>query len=259
MWAVSLSFLGEWFVVPHGVGLGLAVLFGALWLAAYWPPLFVKPWLWVVLIPGAFLPLLAIAFVQIPAQALVGQLLMRIWPPLVLNQWLLLAAIPQILLSGIVQEGAKMLPAVFWWWRRNRTLTLRMGLVIGAVAGAAFGTYEAVWTHHKMFMAGWSWQLVQTQGPLALAGIWERFFAMGFHIAAGAISGWGLARGWGWKFYLLAAFLHALLNYSIVLLQARIFSLVQVEIYLAGIAILVSFAVLRLRWRSGGDEDFETA
>jgi len=83
---------------------------------------------------------------------------------------------------------------------------------------------------------------------MALAGFWERFFAVAFHIAASALAGYGLAKGWGWQFYLLAAFLHAFLNYSVVLLQSGLLSVVEVEVFLAGWAVLVTAVALWLRW-----------
>ena len=84
---------------------------------------------------------------------------------------------------------------------------------------------------------------------MALAGFWERFFAVAFHIASCAIAGWGLARGWGWQFYLLASFLHAFLNYSVVLLQSGLITLIQLEIYAAVWAMIVTVGALWLRWR----------
>ena len=88
---------------------------------------------------------------------------------------------------------------------------------------------------------------------MALAGFWERFFAVAFHIAASALAGYGLARGWGWQFYLLAAFMHSLLNYSAVLLQVGVFTIVHVEIYAAIVAVLVTDVALWLRWRKSAD------
>jgi RsiW-degrading membrane proteinase PrsW (M82 family) len=249
MIAQIIDFFVSWFTNPSLVGIGLALAFGAVWLAAYWPPLFKRPWLWAVLAISAILSLIAVSFIQIPLQALVGQGLSKLWSQEMLMRWLLLAGIPQILLSGLVQEGSKLVPVVVWWAAENRTLDPKMGLVIGAVAGAGFGIFEAVWAHDLIFASGWSWQAVQSQGFMALAGFWERFFAVAFHIASSALAGWGLARGWGWQFYLLAAFLHSLLNYSVVLLQAGIFTVVHLEIYAAAVAVLVAAGALWLRWR----------
>jgi len=252
-----LGFLMSWFANPSLVGIGLAILFGAIWLVGYWPPLFKKPWLWVVLAISAILSLLAVSFIQIPLQVLVGRALGQFWSQELLMRWLLLAGIPQILLSGLVQEGSKLVPVVLWWIGEGRTLGPKMGLAIGAVAGFGFGVFEAVWAHNSIFAAGWTWEAVQAGGYMALAGFWERFFAVAFHIASCALAGWGLARGWGWQFYLLAAFLHSLLNYSVVLLQTGLFTIVHLEIYAAVVAVLVTAGALWLRWRKAEEAGSE--
>ncbi len=244
-----VDFFVSWFANPSLVGIGLALAFGAIWLVGYWPPLFKRPWLWAVLAISAILSLLAVSFIQIPLQVLAGRALGQFWSQELLMRWLLLAGIPQILLSGLVQEGSKMVPVVLWWLGEEKNLDVKTGLMVGAVAGFGFGVFEAIWAHNSIFAAGWTWEAVQTGGYMALAGFWERFFAVAFHIASSALAGWGLARGWGWQFYLLAAFLHSLLNYSVVLLQAGIFTIIHVEIYAAVIAVIVTAGALRLRWR----------
>ena len=248
-----IDFFLSWFANPSLIGIGLAIAFGAIWLVGYWPPLFKRPWLWAVLVISAFLSLIAVSFIQIPLQILVGQALNQFWSQEMLLRWILLAGIPQILLSGLVQEGSKLVPVVIWWLGEERTLEPKMGLAIGAVAGAGLGVFEAVWVHNSIFAAGWGWEFVREGGFMALAGFWERFFAVAFHIAASALVGWGLARGWGWQFYLLAAFLHSLLNYSVALLQAGIFTIIHVEIYAAVIAVIVTAGALWLRWRKTKD------
>jgi len=55
------------------IAIGLAIAFGAVWLAGYRPPLFKKPWLWAVLVSSPFLTLAAISFIQIPLQVWAGQ------------------------------------------------------------------------------------------------------------------------------------------------------------------------------------------
>jgi RsiW-degrading membrane proteinase PrsW (M82 family) len=166
--------------------------------------------------------------------------------------WILLAGIPQILLSGLVQEGSKLVPMVVYWWRSGKGIDPKLGLAIGAVAGAGFGIFEAQWAHNLIFASGWTWEAVQTGGFMALLGFWERFFTVAAHIAFSALAGYGLARGWGWQFYLIASVLHGLLNYGIVLLQAGLFTFVHVEIYVAALAVLVTAWALWLRWRKGG-------
>jgi hypothetical protein len=244
-----VDFFVSWFANPSAWGISLAVIFGAIWLVGYWPPLFKKYWLWAVLVSSAVLSLAAVSFIQIPLQVWVGQALNHFWSQEILLSWLLLAGIPQILLSGLVQEGSKLVPVVVYWWRSGRNIDPKLGLAIGAVAGAGLGVFEAVWAHNTIFASGWSWEAVQTGGLMALAGFWERFFAVAFHIAVSALAGYGLAKGWGWQVYLIASFLHGLLNYSVVLLRSGLFTVVHVEIYAAVVAVLVTGVALWLRWR----------
>jgi len=239
----------SFFQNPSALGIGLAIAFGAIWLAGYWPPLFRKPWLWAVLISSAILTLAAASFIQIPLQIGAGQALNHFWSEEVLVSWLLLAGVPQILLSGLVQEGSKLVPVVIYWWRSGKNIDPKLGLAIGAVAGAGFGIFEAQWVHNIIFASGWTWEAVQTGGFMALAGFWERFFTVAAHIAFSALAGYGLAKGWGWQFYLIASFLHALLNYSAVLLRSGVFTVVHLEIYVAVVAVLVTTWALWLRWR----------
>jgi RsiW-degrading membrane proteinase PrsW (M82 family) len=231
------------------VGIGLAVAFGAIWLAGYRPPLVKKRWLWAVLAISAFLTWVAVSFIQIPLQFWAGQSLGHFWSQEVIMRRLLLFGIPQILLSGLVQEGSKLVPIVIYWRRQGRSIDPKLGLVIGAVAGAGLGIFEAVWAHNLVFLSGWSWQAVQTQGLVALAPFGERFFVVAAHTAFSALAGYGLAKGRGWQFYLIASGLHALINYSVVLLQTGVLSLIQVEIYVAIVALSVTAWALWLRWR----------
>jgi RsiW-degrading membrane proteinase PrsW (M82 family) len=249
MTELMVSFFLSFFQNPSALGIGLAIAFGAIWLAGYRPPLFKRPWLWAVLVSSAFLTLAALSFIQIPLQNWTGLAQIHFWSQEVLMRWILLAAIPQILLSGLVQEGAKLVPVVVYWWRSGKKIDPKLGLAIGAVAGAGFGMFEAQWVHNSIFASGWTWAAVQAGGFMALAGFWERFFAVAFHTASSALAGYGLAKGWGWQFYLIASFLHGLLNYCVALLQAGLFTVIHVEIYAAVVAVLVTAWALWLRWR----------
>ena len=91
--------------------------------------------------------------------------------------------------------------------------------------------------------------MVESQGLLALLPFVERFFAVALHIGCCALAGYGLAKGWGWQFYLIAAFVHGLANYSVVLWQSQVLTIVQMEIWLAVIATVLTVFVLWLRWR----------
>ena len=230
-------------------GIGLGIVFSVFWLTGYWPPLFRRHWLWAVLAGGAFLSWVAIALVQIPLQALTGQALGYFWRQETLMRWLLLAGIPQILLSGLVQEGSKLVPVVIYWWRSGKVVNSREGLVIGAVSGAGLGTFEAVWVLNTAFASGWNWQIVSIAGILAFAPFWERFFTAAFHIGVSALAGYGWYKGSGWQFYLIAAFLHGALNYGVVLLTSGIMDAIRLEIYVAVIAVMVTAVALWLRWK----------
>lgn len=249
MLSTMVNYFVSFFQNPSAWGIGLAIGFGAVWLAGYWPPLAKRPWLWAVLVGSAFLTLAAICFIQIPLQIWAGQALGHFWSQDVLTRWILLAYVPIILLTGLVQEGAKMVPVVVYWQRRGKNINPKLGLIIGAVAVAGFGIFEAQYFLNGIFTHGVTWAAIQAGGFTALLGFWERFFAVAAHVAFSALAGYGLAKGWGWQFYLIASALHALLNYSAVLFQTGHLTLLHTEIYIAVIAVLVTAWALWLRWR----------
>ncbi|GAH97350.1 unnamed protein product, partial [marine sediment metagenome] len=86
-----VGFFVSFFQNPSALGIGLAIAFGAIWLAGYWPPLFGNPWLWAVLISSAILALAAVSFIQIPLQIWTGQALNHFWSEEVLLSWIMLA------------------------------------------------------------------------------------------------------------------------------------------------------------------------
>ncbi len=243
------TFFTSFFANPSVWGIGLALYFGAIWLAPYYPPLFKQARLWVVMVVSAFLALVAAAFVQIPLQFWAGQAIGSLWSQEYVMSRILLFGIPQILLSGLVQEGAKMVPLAWYWRREGKSLDPKLGLAIGAAAGAAFGIFEAQWVHNTIFASVNVWENLQVGNFMVLLGFWERFFVVAAHTAFSALAGYGLARGRGWQFYLIASGLHALLNYSAVLLMAGILTTVQLEIYVAVFSLSVTAWALWLRWR----------
>ncbi len=232
------------------IGIGLGIAFGAIWYATYWTPVLGKPWPWAVLASSAILSWTAIAFVQLPLQAWSGQALGFFFEQKILMRFLLLVSIPQILLSGLVQEGSKLVPVVIYWWRKGKNIDPKLGLAIGAVAGLGFGVFEAVWVHNSVFIAGWSFEAVKAGGlAIGLVTFWERFFLVAFHTAASAIAGWGLAKGRGWQFYLIASFAHGIINYSAVLYRVGILGPMQLSIYASVGSLIISAAALWLRYR----------
>ncbi len=255
----SLTFVANWFSNPNFAAMGLAILLGVFWYALYVPPLRGYGFLWGVGVMAAILTLLAIVIVQMPLQALVGMLLGRAFEPDTLTRWLYILGIPQILLSGFVQEAAKLVPIIYIWHRADRYLDPKVGLIVGATAGLGFGVFEAMSVMNQAYAAGWSWSVVGTAGFSGLMPVWERFFTVGGHVAFSALAGYGLARERGWIFYLIAAGLHSLMNYTIVLMQAGLISITTLEILIAILAVGATAWILYIRhtgdrapWAGGG-------
>lgn len=230
-------------------GLILAVVFGAIWFACFWPPLIKKPWHWAIIVGGAFITLFAISFIQRPLQNITGSAMLNTWGQETLMKWLLFSGLPTVLLAGFVQEGAKLVPVVIYWWRKKFTIDYKLGLTLGAAAGVGFGILEAQWIHNLTIAIGWKWELVSMRGMEAFAPFIERFFVVAFSTAATALAGYGLAKGKGWQFYVIVSVVHTAINYSIFLVQARIFSLGQAEILIVALSIVITGIALWLRWR----------
>jgi len=236
------------FANPNPSGIGIALLFGLLWLAPMAPPL--RQWkrLLIMLVGGALLFAPSIAWVQVPLQKQVGNLLTTFFAPSLIQGYLPIFAIPQGLLSGLVQEGAKLAPVIIYLRLYPHRTRAKTALIMGATAGMAYGTVEAQWVLNQVFALGWSWQTVQL-GWEALLPFWERLFTVAFHIATAAIAAWGLAKGRGWRFYLLVSLAHFAANYPIVFLQAGYVSIQQVEAYIALLGSGTMGVALWLRWR----------
>ena len=230
------------------LGWGLAVLFGIIWLACYRPPLISKPWLWAVLVGGAILAPVAIVITSFPLSYGITKLITNFWNQETIRSLGWFFSIPSIFIFGLVWEGTKLVPVAIYWWRKNRDIEPKLGLLAGAVAGAGFGILLVQWTNN-FFIAGnnWNWQLVQTQGFTAISGFWESFFILGLSVASTALAGWGLAKGWGWKFFLLAAFVYLVTNYNTVLVGYNVVSSTQAESIIAAWAIIVVGVTLWLR------------
>jgi RsiW-degrading membrane proteinase PrsW (M82 family) len=250
------KFFTSGFVFPNitltglALGIGLGIVFGAIWLIGYRPPIFKKPWVWVlIMMQSAFLTWTAVCFLQSSLQSWTNQALVHFFGLETVIGWLLVASIPSIILSGIVQEGSKLVPVVMGWLRNNGNMNARTGLIIGAISGAGFGVFEAIWVLNTTFASGWTWAMVESQGLVALLPFVERFFAIAFHIGSCALAGYGLAKGWGWQFYLVAAFLHGLVNYSVVLFQTHVLTAIQMDIWITIIASVLTIVVLWLLWK----------
>jgi hypothetical protein len=255
-WADIKSFLESWFNYP-GVGwdmiliaIALALFFGAFWLIFYRQPRSTGVWFLPIAIFSALFTVVAMAFVQVPLSYYASQALTHFWSLTTLNDWLLLAGLPIVLIGALVQEGAKMVPIVVWW-RGRQNLDPKLGLAIGAIAGYGFGVFEGFWVNASVLGSGWTWDTIISNGFLGIAPYWERFFFTGSHIALSALAGYGLTKGLGWQFYLIAAGLDSLVNYGPLIYQKGYFTVTQLEIYIAVVAVLITIFALVLRWRKG--------
>jgi RsiW-degrading membrane proteinase PrsW (M82 family) len=258
MWQEMWLYLQSWFQYPGIewfkvlIGIGLALGFTAFWLVGHWPPLFKKYWLWGVAVFSAFFTVLAVVFIQLTVQIWIENTAAEIWYPG--NSWWLLITLPYLLTRGLVQEGAKIVPMIVWWWRSDRLITPGMAMSVGAVSGAGFGIFEAVRVHLQTLGAGWTWEIYRAVGFEAIAGFWDAFFTVGFHIALSALIGYGLARGKGWQFYLIGAVVHLAYNYRRALLQAGNITIFQTEIYAAAFTLVLTALVLLWFKHRGGIE-----
>ncbi|MCJ7828787.1 MAG: hypothetical protein MUP81_03485 [Dehalococcoidia bacterium] len=244
-------FLKEYFWAnPSILGWGLAIIFGVIWLACYRPPFITKPWLWAILVAGAILAPIAIVITSFPVGMGIAKLYSYFWSQETIEGWAWLLSIPSIFIFGLVWEGAKLLPVGVYWWRKNREIEPKFGLLIGAVAGAGFGILQAQWAlNYFISDYNWSWQLAQTAGFAALSGFWESFFVLGLNVASTALAGWGVAKGWGWKFYLLAGFVYLVTNYNAILVYYGLVSTTQAQFIIAAWALIVVGVTLWLRER----------
>ena len=232
------------------LGWSLAIIFTAIWLACYRPPLFSKPWLWAVFVGGAIMAPIAIVITYFPIGYVVTRLYSHFWSQETIMIWSWLLSLPSIIVFGLVWEGAKLLPVSIYWWRKNRDIEPTLGLLVGAVAGAGFGLLITQWSANYFILnSRWSWELVQVQGFPAIAGFWEGFFILGINVASTALAGWGLAKGWGWKFYLLAVLVYLVTNYNTVLVNLGLISATQAQLIIAAWALIVVGVTLWLRER----------
>jgi RsiW-degrading membrane proteinase PrsW (M82 family) len=235
----------DYFTHPSIAGIALAFLFTAIWLAFYKPPFLKQPWLWAVLLFSAFFAAACIVYIQTPLQKIITEQFANLWPRQLVQQWLAVIRIPEMLISGLVQEGAKLVAVFFFWWRLGKRMDPKFGIILGAVAGAGLGLLEAQSIHNQVFYI-----LLKSTNEVGLISILlpfiERFFVIAAQIAITALAGYGLSVGRGWQYFLLAALLHAILNIS-TLFAAQ--SLLGVELFIAVWSLLITGYILRLRWK----------
>lgn len=237
----------DFFTNPTAWGYGLTIIFVIVWLVALGVWRLRSKWLWLG-VAGIILFAPVIAYIQAPLQSLIDNWLINKYGANTFSEQLLWMGLPLVLISGLVQEGAKTLPVAGYWLARGKKITPEQGLIIGAVIGAGFAIIESQWVLNSLFASGWTFSLVGKYGVTALEGLWERFFTIGLQVGLTGLVGYGFARGKGWQFYLLASFLHCLANYPVLVVYRGLIGTGWVEIIIAVISAAVFACVLWLRW-----------
>jgi hypothetical protein len=259
LWNTIVNYLQSYFNYPGVDGTiillcaALALVFGVIWVIGHRPPYIKKPNLWLVTIGSALVTLVLTAFIYIPINYYYTQWLDSTFSAGTLADTILLWCIPLVLIMGLVQEGAKIIPMLFSFAGDVKPHP-KMGMMIGAAAGVGFGVFEAFWVYGQTFVAGWSWNLVGMAGVSALIPFWQYFWFIAAHIGISAIVGYGLSKGRGWAYYPLAAILHALLFYISYLFVANVITYNQMAIIIAVLAAIIITISLIMRWRKT-DED----
>lgn len=224
-------------------GSGLSLLFGLLWLLLYRPPLFKQPRLWLVMLGGALAGVLAVSFIQTPLSMLINKL----WQEGAGLGRLLLVGVVSVVMIGLVQEGAKLLPLLTLRKQQGGELDEPQGFSAGAVSGFGYGFLETFYVMNFLFASGWNWDVLANEYPaLVLTGV-ERVCMLGLNMGLSALAGWGLAKGKGLRFYLLAAGLHALVAFISFLMANLNFPVVIAEMALMVIIIVLTVVMLSMR------------
>ena len=246
------------------LAIAIGVVFGGIWLFLYHPPVLKNNGLWLVFIAAAFLTWAAVSFIQLPLQVWTKDAMVHRWNPQTLStaRFILLSYIPIVLIAGIVQEAAKIAPVFFFRQRNKNDFTPQFGLIAGAVAGAGFGIFEAIWklnlilptigifNSYSIMLSSVGFKSLQIilLGFTPIMGIFGSIYSVIFHIAASALVGYGLAKHRGWQFYLLAVSLNALINYGAFLAYFHKISTTEGIIWVSVPVILVTVFALWLRW-----------
>jgi hypothetical protein len=243
-----LDFIG----VPDWRSAVLAVAFAAPWLVLLARRWLRRTWVWGVVALGALLFPLSIAWVQVPIQQALNSLWLRTLPVETIQRYVVFVGLPSVVVAGLVQELAKYGDAIAGLYLVRARHVPRAGLALGAAAGAGYGAMEAFWTFNQIFASGFTWASVQLGGVAALLGFIERFFAVMFHIGVAALAAYGFATRRPWRYLLLAIGLHALDDYLVILLQARVLGVAELELVagLIGVGTLAAALWLRARPRT---------
>ncbi|OGO15658.1 MAG: hypothetical protein A2Z02_01110 [Chloroflexi bacterium RBG_16_48_7] len=233
---------------------GLALVFGAIWIAGFWPPLF-KNWrLWLVLAGGIILPTIALSFIQLPLQNVVSQpviaLLGKYLQNIAVN---LITGLLMAIISGLILQGVLLIPVIYYRLNRPDEFTPRFGLMVGALSGAAFGILQAYSLFSKFVEIGLV-PILQAN-PISYLAFVDTFFAVALFAGTTALAGYALAKGKGWQAYLIFAGVNAVYDYISLIMSAKIISLWAAEAIVTLLALAAIGLALWLYWKKTRTEE----
>lgn len=230
------------------IGFAIAIFLGAIWIAAYLPPLFKNAWLWVILVASFFSLAFFTAFIQIPLQYASTKICDAFLSRQDMQIYTLVAAIPAMIIAAIVKVGAMLLPVIIFWLKNKKDMKPAVGLFFGLFAATGVTIIESFQINASILGLGWDLSLIRFSGMLAFLPFIERLMIMGFFISSMAIAGYGLAKGKWWQFSLVIAALFFIYNYVAILMGIRVLAPLYAEIIVFILAILTAAAGLWLRW-----------
>jgi len=190
--------------------------------------------LWLLLVAGGVLFPLALSL-QVPLQRL--YLRWAITPGMQRGVPVLILGIGTVALSGMVQELFKFLPVFLRLRLNSPAVDHRTAMALGAAVGVGFGLLEAILVTDKALALG----------IISSWAIFERAFAILFHAAVTSIVALGIWKRSSLRYYLLAALLHSLGNYSVILLHQHLLSPTALELLVAAFDLGILAYALAIR------------
>jgi hypothetical protein len=234
--------------------IGLALVYGAIWIACFWPPIFKKWPLWLVMIGAFVLPTIALPFIQFPLQSVISQPLIsslgRYFQDIAVN---LITGVVMAIISGLIVQGVLLIPVLYYRLNKPDEFKPRFGLMVGALSGAIFGMVQAYMLFSKFVEIGIV--SISQANPLSLLAFYETFIGIALYAGATALVGFGLAKGKGWQAFLIFAGVNAIYDYVSLLLAAKALSLLVTEIIIAVLALGCIGLALWLYWKKTRTEE----
>jgi hypothetical protein len=234
--------------------IGLALVFGAIWIAGFWPPLF-KNWrLWLVMVGAWILPTIALPFIQFPLQSAISAPLItflgKFFQDIAVN---LITGLVMAIISGLVLQGVLLVPVFYYWLNRQGEFNPRYALMVGALSGAIFGAFQAYNLFSKFVEIGIA--SIFQANPITYLAFMDTFFAVAFFAGCTALAAYGLAKGKGWQAYLIFAGVNVVYDYISLLMSAKVIPLWGAEVIVTLMGAAAGGLALWLYWKKTRTEE----